>query len=149
LTSEAIRETKYETSCEKFQAKNKTGLSAGRLLKKGLRPVVILLTLAVLITGATLSSKTIKVGAAQTSDSTQINATALQQMQSLEDEKASRTPAQRKINSQLLYAARMKRGEAIAAGVQTLDLDVGADSEGQVVVDISADVDDQLLDALK
>lgn len=111
--------------------------------------MVILLTLAVLITGATLSSKTIKVGAAQTSDSTQINATALQQMQSLEDEKASRTPAQRKINSQLLYAARMKRGEAIAAGVQTLDLDVGADSEGQVVVDISADVDDQLLDALK
>ena len=74
---------------------------------------------------------------------------ALQQIQALEDEKESRTPAQRKIDSQLLYAIKMHRGESIAAGVPSLDVDVGADEAGMVTVDITADIDDALLETLK
>jgi hypothetical protein len=73
----------------------------------------------------------------------------LQQIQALEDEKESRTPAQRKIDSQLLYALKMNRGENIAAGVATLAVDVGADERGMVTVDITADIDDELLRTLK
>ena len=40
----------------------------------------------------------------------------MQQIQALEDEKGSRTPAQKKIDSQLLYAMKMERAEPIAAG---------------------------------
>jgi len=74
---------------------------------------------------------------------------ALTQIQALEDEKESRSPAQQKIDSQLLYAIKMHRGESIASGVPTLDVDVGADDAGMVTVDITADIDDALLGTLK
>jgi hypothetical protein len=77
-----------------------------------------------------------------------IGAEAAQQIQSLLDEKESRTPAQRKIDSQLLYAVKMHRGEGIAAGVRTLAVEVGADDRGRVVVDVTAAVSQQLLKAL-
>src|SRR5687768_2914397 len=43
------------------------------------------------------------------------------QLQGLVAEKRSRTPEQQKIDSQLLYAARMARGQAVAAGIAALD----------------------------
>jgi hypothetical protein len=72
-----------------------------------------------------------------------------QQIEALLEEKKSRTPAQQKIDSQLLYAIKMHRGEIIANGVQKLSVDVGADEAGRVTVDIGAILDDQLLDALR
>ena len=72
----------------------------------------------------------------------------MQQIQALEDEKGSRTPAQKKIDSQLLYATKMERAQPIASGVSSLQVDVGASQQGRVVVDISASVDDQLLQLL-
>ena len=81
--------------------------------------------------------------------SSQLSAEVLQQIQKLDAEKESRTPAERKIDSQLIYATKMHRGESIAPGVEKLEVDVGADAEGRVVVDISADVDDQLLATFK
>jgi len=77
-----------------------------------------------------------------------ISTDALQQIQALEDDKESRTPAQRKIDSQLLYATRMERAQPIASGVSSLQVNVGASEQGRVVVDISAMVDDKLLQLL-
>src|SRR6185295_14741552 len=74
---------------------------------------------------------------------------AWQQIQALIEEKESRTAAQQKIDSQLLYAIKMRRGERIAATVQTLTVEVGADDSGRVTVDISAIIDDQLLNDLR
>ena len=68
-----------------------------------------------------------------------------QQIQALEAEKESRTAAQQKIDSQLLYAIKMRRGESIAPGVQSLAVDLGVDDTGFVTVDVTALVDDQLL----
>ncbi|HLR04821.1 MAG TPA: hypothetical protein VK117_03350, partial [Pyrinomonadaceae bacterium] len=74
-----------------------------------------------------------------------ISDSAWQQIQALEVDKESRTPAQQKIDSQLLYAIKMRRGQGVAAGVQTLAVDVGADDTGVVTVDVTAIVDEQLL----
>ena len=74
---------------------------------------------------------------------------AIAQISALQDEKAHRTVAQKKMDSQLVYAAKTKRGEVIAAAAPALKADVGIDRDGRVVVDIDAvDVSPQLLDAI-
>ena len=78
-----------------------------------------------------------------------IDQRAWQQIQALLEEKETRTAAQQKIDSQLLYAIKMRRGEKIANNVQSLSIEVGADSSGMVTVDIAAIVDDQLLKDLR
>ncbi|MGZ8845236.1 MAG: Calx-beta domain-containing protein [Pyrinomonadaceae bacterium] len=83
-----------------------------------------------------------------TTNQQSISAEVMQQIQALEDEKESRTPAQKKIDSQLLYAAKMERAQPIASGVSSLQVNVGASEVGRVVVDISAAVDDKLLQLL-
>src|SRR3954447_13272866 len=78
----------------------------------------------------------------------EISPEAIQQIQALEAEKESRTPAQKKINSQLLYAIKMERGEPIAAGIRTLTVDVGADATGMVTANLIGNVNSSLLGAL-
>ncbi|MEP6819193.1 MAG: Calx-beta domain-containing protein [bacterium] len=80
---------------------------------------------------------------------TEIDQKAQQQIQALLEEKEARTPVQQKIDSQLLYAIKIRRGESIARNVQSLSVDVGADDAGLVAVDITAIIDDQLLDSLR
>ena len=63
----------------------------------------------------------------------------------MEAEKAKRTPTQQKIDSQLLYADKMRRGVPIAEGVPTQRVDLDKDDQGRVLVDIKADVTDALL----
>lgn len=53
-------------------------------------------------------------------------------------EKRSRTPAQRKIDSQLLYAIYRKRGQAKAKGVPAGEPAVRYDDEGRALVNIRA-----------
>lgn len=53
-------------------------------------------------------------------------------------EKRGRTPAQRKIDSQLLYAIYRKRGEAEAKGVPAIEPAVRYDEEGRALVDVRA-----------
>ena len=77
----------------------------------------------------------------------QISLSAQKQIQALVAEKMSRTPAQRKIDSQLIYATRMARGESIAAGVQSLAVNVEGNGS-RVVVDISGNINDELLQVL-
>lgn len=78
-----------------------------------------------------------------------ISEQAVAQIQALLAEKDARTPAQRKIDSNLLYAVKMNRGEAIAAGIGTLQtvVDVGADSTA--VVDVVARQPDSLADTIR
>ncbi|HSS20901.1 MAG TPA: Calx-beta domain-containing protein [Pyrinomonadaceae bacterium] len=84
-----------------------------------------------------------------TPGSGKIDETAAQQIQSLLEEKESRTPAQQKIDSQLLYAIKTHRGESISSRVQKLTVNVGVDEDGKVTADITAIIDDKLLTALR
>jgi hypothetical protein len=58
--------------------------------------------------------------------------------QTVLDEKESRTAAQKKIDSQLLYALAQKRG--ITKGVPAERIDIGVDRKGRALVDITANV---------
>ena len=77
------------------------------------------------------------------------NAATMQQMQLLLQEKAARTPAQQKIDSNILYTIRMMRGQEAAPGVTALYTGVDLDQDNRIVVDIVADVTDQLLEKLQ
>lgn len=63
--------------------------------------------------------------------------------QAVLDEKESRTPAQKKINSQLLYALKQKRG--ITEGVPTERINIELDREGRALVDVTAQVTSDVL----
>lgn len=65
------------------------------------------------------------------------------------DEKESRTPAQKKIDSQLLYAIYQMRGEAKAKGVPTEPIVLRRDAKKRVLVDIRSEVTRKLTSLLK
>jgi hypothetical protein len=67
----------------------------------------------------------------------------------LAQEKRTRTPAQKKIDSQLLYAIYRKRGEAKAKGVPSGELRVQFDEEGRAIVSIRARVTRRVLAKIK
>jgi hypothetical protein len=61
---------------------------------------------------------------------------AAKQIQSLIAEKASRTPEQNKIDSQLLYSLKMSRKERLAEGIETLKTGLSTDLGSTIEVDI-------------
>ena len=79
----------------------------------------------------------------------QIAPVTSQQVQLLLQEKASRTPVQKKIDSNILYTIRMMQGLEAAPGVTSLYTGVDLDQDNRIVVDITADVSDQLLQLLQ
>ena len=62
-------------------------------------------------------------------------------------EKRARTAAQRKLDTQLLYAIKQRRGET--RGVPTLPVDIKLDAEGRALVDITAKVSAKLIPKLE
>ncbi len=78
-----------------------------------------------------------------------LSPSALQQIQAILEDKKTRTPAQRKVNSNLLYEARQMRGLPIAAGVPTLQTGIEVGPQGEVVVDITATVTNSVLDTIE
>lgn len=86
---------------------------------------------------------------AATQDDLAVSESVAMQIKALDDEKESRTPEQKKIDSQLIYATKMIRGEQIADGVPALEVEVGLASDGFVVVDITTAVDDEVLSMIK
>jgi hypothetical protein len=75
---------------------------------------------------------------------------AARQIAALLEEKESRTPAQKKIESRVLQAIRENRGETLARGVATLErADIGQSDDGWVILDLRATVDSKLLSELK
>lgn len=69
------------------------------------------------------------------------------QGQAILDEKNSRTAAQKKIDSQLLYALKQKRGET--RGVPTDRIDIELDQKGRALVDITAKVTSQVTSQIR
>lgn len=65
------------------------------------------------------------------------------------DEKESRTRAQKKLDSQLLYAIYQMRGEAEAKGVPTEPIVLRRDEKRRVFVDIRSEVTKKLTSLLK
>lgn len=65
------------------------------------------------------------------------------------DEKESRSPAQKKIDSQLLYAIYQMRGEAEAKGIPTEPIVLRKDKKNRVLVDIRSEVTRRLTSVLK
>ncbi len=104
-----------------------------------IRVRLLLAVLAVFATAATLLAQS----------SGPIGPDASSQIQALLLDKEIRTPEQRKVDSNLLYEARQRHGEAIAAGVATLQTGVEVDARGRVVVDITAPPTDSVLGALE
>ena len=79
----------------------------------------------------------------------QVRLNTAQQIQKLIAEKQSRTPAERKISSQLLQAAREATGRPMVEGVQLKPANVNADSTGSVLMDINAIITANLLGRIK
>ena len=77
-----------------------------------------------------------------------VGITAAQQMLTLQQDKAARTPAQKKIDSNIIYTVRMLAGKPVANGVPFLDTGVDLDDNDNIVVDMVANVTDQLLQQL-
>ncbi|MEJ7737987.1 MAG: choice-of-anchor Q domain-containing protein [Chitinophagaceae bacterium] len=75
----------------------------------------------------------------------QIQPEALRQIQLILQEKESRTPAQRKIDSRLLQAARETRGLKMTEGVNLEPAKLNMDNQGNIDVDVSAVVSDALI----
>jgi hypothetical protein len=74
-----------------------------------------------------------------------ISATAIAQINALQQEKQSRTPVQKKIDSQVLATSRMMQNQPVADGIQYVYTDVDLDQDDNLVVDITAEVSDDLI----
>ena len=75
-------------------------------------------------------------------------AVTTQQITALEQEKASRTPVQQKIDSNILYTVRMLAGKEAAPGILSLNTGVDVDESNNLMVDITANVTSSLLQQL-
>ncbi len=78
----------------------------------------------------------------------QVSTETMKEIQLLLNEKASRTPAQLKIDSRLLQAVRENRGQKMAPGVDLEPANVDADITGHLKVDIDGNITDALLSKL-
>ena len=78
----------------------------------------------------------------------QINPTFLQQLAAIHAERQSRTPAQKKIHSQLLFASREAAGLVPVPGAEKLHSSLRAESDGRYRVKIMATVTPELLTAI-
>ena len=91
-----------------------------------------------LVLFAALISSSARIGAQQPIDGAAngISPEALAQIDALVAEKDSRSAAERKVDSQLLYENRMDNGVPIADGIWTLATDVPYANDGHAVVDV-------------
>lgn len=97
----------------------------------------LLLSLLIILLPA-IKSKVTAAGQSQKEGAEfRLSDSALAQIQALLAEKESRTPAQKKIDSQLVYALKQNRGESLAASVPALETGLAID-DGRTVVDITA-----------
>src|SRR5262245_27036894 len=95
----------------------------------------------------TQSSRLLSVSVAAQDE--RMSQSALRQIEALIEEKESRTPSQKKIDSQLLYRLKQKRGERIASGVESLAMGVREAADGSVLLDIQARVTTEVLGAIR
>jgi len=79
----------------------------------------------------------------------QISEEGMRQIAALMEEKASRTPAQQKMDSQLLQASREDRGQEMVAGIGLEPVAVSKDANSKVLVDIDGTVTDDLINKIE
>jgi len=79
----------------------------------------------------------------------ELSQSAIDQINALEEEKQSRTPAQKKINSRLLHTARMLQGKPAVPGLPVLRSGLEVDDQNNLLVEITARVSDDLLTKLR
>ena len=77
-----------------------------------------------------------RIGARGQQEINGISPQALAQINALLADKEARTAAERKIDSQLLYAMRMAQGLPAAPGVPTLEVDIPFAADGHAIVDV-------------
>ncbi|WP_146854126.1 choice-of-anchor D domain-containing protein, partial [Brevifollis gellanilyticus] len=78
----------------------------------------------------------------------EISPSALQQIEALMAEKETRTPAEQKLDSQLVYLSAQQQGQPVANGAPSLIPSVELTEGNLVLVDISGGVSKGLLDAI-
>ncbi|HST23344.1 MAG TPA: hypothetical protein VLR90_19675, partial [Blastocatellia bacterium] len=122
---------------------------ANRASKKSLRMLMAVPLIALAVFTLNLLPNPIRTAHAAQAKGETINDGALNQIRSLIAAKQARAPEQRKIDSNLLAAIKVNRGEAIAANAPDLRPDVRLEANGKVLVDITANVTDGLLEQLK
>lgn len=88
------------------------------------------------------------IAAGTAAEPVKLSGEAIRQIEAFEAEKATRTPAQEKLDSQLIHAARIARGKRIA-GVPAFQPALNVRRDGRVLVDIDATVTDPLLAQIK
>src|ERR1035441_1324919 len=76
---------------------------------------------------------------------TGLSQNAKNEIAALLQEKAGRTPAQQKMDSQLVHALKKNRREAFAPGAPNVQVDVKIEMDGRVLVDMDANVTPELL----
>lgn len=118
-------------------AKMRSTADRNRLKLRGLLVLIISAMVAASSLIFATQSKSAAGPAAAPQADTGISDSALQQIAALLHEKETRTPAQRKIDSQLLCAYRNYEGEPMTEGVPTMTAAVDV-NDGMTVVDISA-----------
>ena len=80
-----------------------------------------------------------------TEPSLTLNAEMRSQLTALSQEKAARTPAQKKMSSQLVLSLKAQRGELKGSGLESVRPQVNVEADDSVLVDISAVVTPALL----
>ena len=105
--------------------------------------------IALAIYAFTVLSLTSASAATTSTNSSKISPSVLTQIAALEQEKATRSPIEQKIDSSLLFARKMKMGLPIARGIRTQRMLLDKDKAGLVLVDVSAEVTEGLLAFLK
>ena len=88
-------------------------------------------------------------GAVVMGHSLDLNAPRVSNHQIQNDEKDSRTPAQKKLDSQLLYAIYQMSGESGPKGVPTEPVVLRKDNKDRVLVDIRCEVTSKLISLVK
>ena len=105
---------------------------------------VVITAVAVMVTPAALASS----ADSAPQPARLLSSTLTAQLAAIQAEKASRTPAQQKIDSHLLYAEKRALHE-LPAGYPNLRSDVAVDSHGDVVVDVSGRMTTRLLSRVR
>jgi len=113
------------------------------MMRRRFKWFALLLTL--LLTCSLIATLPPRKASAQRGRGELMSENVARQINSLIQEKESRSQTQRKIDSQLLYAAKQNRGDKITNDVTTLEVNVEADENGFVPVDIKANVTRDLL----
>jgi uncharacterized repeat protein (TIGR03803 family) len=78
-----------------------------------------------------------------------ISVQAQREIAALLQEKATRTPTQLKLESQLIHALKTRQGQVFAVGVTNLQPDVQVQPDGRVLVDLKAVVTPALQDLIR